>query len=82
MGHELVHVDQIMLGNTYGGSNYNNINELEAYDWELANYQKFGLTRSEYWGITSVRNKILAGIDPYYVGRASQGNYLVAPWDR
>jgi len=84
VGHELVHVDQIMMGNLVAdpSSATNNINEIEAYDWELANSRRLGLTPTEISTLQSMRGAYVFRADPYYITQSIEGNYLVEPWDR
>jgi RHS repeat-associated protein len=83
IGHELVHVDQFEMGNVAAtDSAVNNINEIEAYDWELQHASQFYLTTDEVADIQSLRSPYINGADPYYITQALQGNYLVQAWDR
>lgn len=83
IGHELVHVDQFMLGNvSRAGLHLNDINEMEAYDWELRNATRNGLTQADIKNLQTRRLLYDIGADPTYVLNASRGNYLVLPAQR
>ena len=85
LGHELVHVNyQQALGNIVVDpeSIYNNINEIEAYDWELENGARFGLTVNQVNTLQALRGQYIWGADPYYITQSMQGNYLVERGDR
>lgn len=47
IGHEAIHADQAKDNRWYNGKNGVNLNEVEAYDWELKHANKHGLNTSE-----------------------------------
>jgi len=70
IGHEIVHTEQLANGRWYYDDQGIIINEVEAYDWELANASANGLTqpeieeaqhwRANYYDLLTDENKALA----------------------
>lgn len=81
--HESFHVAQLMKGN-WGrpGSIGYNVNEVEAYDAELRDAAKFGLTSSEIGLIKTNRQPFYDALDALYKARVDNHKYIVPDWDR
>jgi hypothetical protein len=84
IGHELQHYDQVELGNVVKEprSYVNNVNEIEAYDWEIRNAARFKLTATEIEDLKVVRSIFINQADPYYITQTLSGNYHVESWNR
>ena len=81
IGHENVHLQQLVDGHYYGGDAGTALNETEAYNWELAHASQNGLTDSEIAQINSLRQTY--GIGPWNAsmpGIPMPTNYLYNFW--
>ncbi len=62
IGHENVHVEQLVEDAWYFADDGANLNEVEAYDWELRNADANGLTQSEQTDLAETRYSYLYSI--------------------
>jgi uncharacterized Zn-binding protein involved in type VI secretion len=71
-----VHVnEQAKKGKWYTGKQGTAIQEVQAYDHEIANARKYGLTDSEVNDLKKRRKRDYDELDPEYQKRADKGNY-------
>ncbi len=57
IGHEAMHTNQLAEGRWYTDAQGTAINEVECYDWQIANAPHFRLTEDEVEGLKGLRQK-------------------------
>jgi len=78
IGHEAeVHAKQVHEGRDYGGAQGRALIETEAYDWEIRQAPRFGLTPKEIDSARRSRAHYLDGLDPDIRKRRDQGDYTM-----
>jgi hypothetical protein len=71
-----VHVNlQSMKGRDYDGPQGRRLNEVQAYDWEIAQANRFGLTKDEVAGLRRNRAHYMEGLSPDNQKRRLAGDY-------
>lgn len=77
IGHEALHAEQIRDGRFNDTSQGVAMNEVEAYDWEIRNADRFGLSEAEKATINRRRDTKYGRLSDDNKARADQGNYTV-----
>lgn len=77
IGHEALHAEQIRDGRFNDTSQGVAMNEVEAYDWEIKNADRFGLSEAEKATINRRRDTKYDRLSDDNKVRADQGNYTV-----
>lgn len=81
--HERVHIQQFRTGNWGSGAIGEAVNELEAYDLELREARRLGLTAPEIAAIVNDRAPFFDAVkDTVYEDRIAAGNYQLLPMHR
>jgi hypothetical protein len=74
------HVNQQDIkGHAYEGDQGRRLNEIEAYDHEITNAPRFGLTREQVAGLRRNRQHYLDGLDRKHQERRLKGDYTMEP---
>jgi hypothetical protein len=66
-------------GRAYGGPQGRRLNEIQAYDWELTNAKRFGLSPEQIATIKRMRAHYLDDLSDHYKKRRAAGNYTMEP---
>jgi hypothetical protein len=64
-------------GHFYSGKVGNALNEVEAYDWEIVNAPRFGLTKDQVAGLRRNRAHYLPFLTPAQLQRRQRGDYTM-----
>lgn len=81
LAHEIeVHLNgQFLAGRWYTGPMGSNVHHVEAYDHEIANATRFGLSKEELASLTRRRNAHYLRLDSDYRARVDAGIYDMKP---
>lgn len=73
-----VHVNQqLAKGRNYDGQQGRALNEVQAYDWEISNAPRFGLTKDQVAGLRRNRAHYMQFIDAKHQQRRQHGDYTM-----
>ena len=77
-----VHINnQLEKGKWYEGPQGTALQEVEAYDFEIANADRFGLTDAEVERLKKRRKEYYDKLTPEYQKKADSGDYTMNPGD-
>jgi len=71
--------EQDMKGHAYDGPQGRRLNEIQAYDHEITNAPRFGLTPEQVAGLRRNRQHYLEGLDEKHRERRQKGDYTMEP---